>query len=164
MEKLQSDSGATIQIEMGSLQAPGSMVLLTRLSRLVYRRANEAVLGMSLKEYMALCSLRDQQNVTQQALCESIHLDPNNCVLLLNALEAAGLAERRRDPADRRRHIVVLTPDGRQALVHADRALETVEDDVLGMLSRDERATLHDLLLRAAEAGSEREVTASVDR
>jgi DNA-binding MarR family transcriptional regulator len=140
------------------------MVLLTRLSRLVYRRANEAVLGMSLKEYMALCSLRDQQNVTQQALCESIHLDPNNCVLLLNALEAAGLAERRRDPADRRRHIVVLTPSGRQALVHADRALETVEDDVLGTLSQDERATLHDLLLRAAEADAEREATAPAAR
>jgi DNA-binding MarR family transcriptional regulator len=149
---------------MGSLQVPGSMVLLTRLSRLVYRRANEAVLGMSLKEYMALCSLRDQQNVTQQALCESIHLDPNNCVLLLNSLEAAGLAERRRDPADRRRHIVVLTPAGRHALVHADGALETVEDDVLGMLSRGERATLHDLLLRAAEAESEREAAAAVDR
>ena len=164
MEKLQSARGATIPVEMGSLQAPGSMVLLTRLSRLVYRRANEAVLGMSLKEYMALCSLRDQQNVTQQALCESIHLDPNNCVLLLNSLEAAGLAERRRDPADRRRHIVVLTPDGRQALVHADRALETVEDDVLGMLSRDERATLHGLLLRAAEAESEPEAAAPAGR
>ena len=164
MRELQSTRDATIQSEMGSLQVPGSMVLLTRLSRLVYRRANEAVLGMSLKEYMALCSLRDQQNVTQQALCESIHLDPNNCVLLLNALEAAGLAERRRDPADRRRHIVVLTPAGRQALVRADRALESVEDDVLGMLSRDERATLHELLLRAAEADFEREATAPVGR
>jgi DNA-binding MarR family transcriptional regulator len=140
------------------------MVLLTRLSRLVYRRANEAVLGMSLKEYMALCSLRDQQNVTQQALCESIHLDPNNCVLLLNSLESANLAERRRDPADRRRHIVVLTPDGRRALEHADRALETVEDEVLRVLSRDERSTLHDLLLRAAVAESEREAAASFDR
>jgi DNA-binding MarR family transcriptional regulator len=143
---------------MGSLPAPGSMVLLTRLSRLVYRRANEAVLGMSLKEYMALCSLRDQPSVTQQALCESIHLDPNNCVLLLNALEAAGLAERRRDPADRRRHIVVLTPAGRLALERGDRALETVEDEVLDALNRDERAMLHDLLLRAAEADSEQGV------
>ena len=131
---------------------PGSMVLLTRLSRLVYRRANEAVLGMSLKEYMALINLRDQPNVTQQALGDSLHLDANNCVLLLNHLEASHLAERRRDRTDRRRHIVELTPAGRLAVEQADRALESVEDEVLGALSADERATLHGLLLRALES------------
>ncbi len=136
--------------------APGSMVLVTRLSRVVYRRASEAVLGMSLKEYMALINLRDQTNVTQQALGDALHLDANNCVLLLNALEAGHLAERRRDQADRRRHIVELTPAGREAVERGDRALESVEDEVLGALNADERATLHRLLLRAlaAESGS----------
>jgi DNA-binding MarR family transcriptional regulator len=127
------------------------MVLLTRLSRVVYRRAKESVLGMSLKEYMALSNLRDQKSVTQQALGDALHLDPNNCVLLLNELEGARLAERRRDPSDRRRHIVALTPAGRQALVRAERALESVEDEVLSALSRDERATLHSLLAQALE-------------
>jgi DNA-binding MarR family transcriptional regulator len=109
---------------------------------------------MSLKDYLALTSLREQPNISQQAFCEAVHLDPNNCVLLLNALEAAGLVERRRDQADRRRHIVVLTPRGRQALEQADRALESVEDEVLDALSRNERATLHDLLLRAARGAA----------
>jgi DNA-binding MarR family transcriptional regulator len=130
------------------------MVLLTRLSKAVYRYATDEVLGMSLKEYVALATLRDHDRVTQQMLCESIHLDPNNCVLLLNALEASGLAERRRDPADRRRHHVEITQVGRQALVKAERALESVEDQVLAGLSEDERQTLHDLLLRAADASS----------
>lgn len=124
------------------------MVLVTKLSRLVYRSATDDVLGMSLKEYSALCGLREQQSLTQQAFCESVHLDPNNCVLLLNALESAGLLERRRDPTDRRRHIVVLTPKGQQRLKQADHALESVEDEVLGALSPDERATLHHLLLK----------------
>jgi DNA-binding MarR family transcriptional regulator len=128
------------------------MVLLTRLSRLVYRRASEARLGMSLKEYMALTNLREQQHVTQQALGDALHLDPNNCVLLLNALEDGHLAQRKRDPADRRRHIVELTPAGREALDRADRALENVEDEVLGSLSAEERAMLHRLLLRATES------------
>jgi hypothetical protein len=39
-----------------------------------------------------------------------------------------------------------------------------VEDDVLAVLSRDERATLHDLLLRAAEADAEREAAAPAAR
>ena len=58
--------------------APRSMVLLTRLSRVVYRRATDAILGMSLKEYSALSLLREQPNVSQQSFCEAVHLDPNN--------------------------------------------------------------------------------------
>jgi DNA-binding MarR family transcriptional regulator len=73
-------------------------------------------------------------------------------VLLLNELEAAGLAERRRDAHDRRRHIVTISPAVRQALERADRALESVEDEVLGALSAEERATLRRLLARALES------------
>src|ERR1700682_5756969 len=143
MNPVQSAADATMAQSMESAtSAPGSMVLLTRLSRVVYRRASEAALGMTLKEYMALINLRDQTNVTQQALGDALHLDANNCVLLLNVLEAGHLAERRRDPTDRRRHFVELTPAGRLAVERADRALESVEDDVLGALSTAERATL----------------------
>ena len=151
MPTLQSADGATISPDMAPTPAPGSMVLLTRLARVVYRRAKESVLGMSLKEYMALSSLCDRKNVPQQVLCDALHLDPNNCVLLLNGLESSGLIERRREPADRRRHIVVLTPAGRLALERAERALEGVEDEVLCALSPEERATLHRLLLRAVD-------------
>jgi MarR family transcriptional regulator, temperature-dependent positive regulator of motility len=147
MSYAQSTDGATLSSEM---PAPGPMVLLTRLSRLVYRRATDDILGMSMKQYVALCQLREQVTVSQQAFCEALHLDPNNCVLLLNTLESDDLLERRRDPTDRRRHIVVLTRKGQQALERADHALESVEDDVLGALSKEERATLHRLLLRAA--------------
>jgi DNA-binding MarR family transcriptional regulator len=127
------------------------MVLLTRLSRVVYRRATEAVLGMRLKEYTSLIYLREHDGLTQQALAEALHMDANTCVLLLNELEAAGLAERRRDPMDRRRHTVVLNPAGVRALERADRALESVEDEVLGALTAEERATLRRLLGRALE-------------
>lgn len=142
----------TIEPDMPSASAPGAMVLVIRLSRLIYRRATEDVLGMTLKEYTALSNLRDQHQVTQQALGDWLHLDANNCVLLLNALENGGLAERRRDSADRRRHIVVITDAGRAALERADRALESVEHDVLAVLTPAERATLRDLLLRAVES------------
>jgi DNA-binding MarR family transcriptional regulator len=133
---------------MSATPSPGSIVLLTRLSRLVYKRATEDVLGMRLKEYMTLSNLRDGP-VAQQDLCASMHLDPNNCVLLLNDLEAAGHVERRRDPADRRRHIVEITPGGRKALVRVEHAMESLEDQVLGALSPEERGMLRELLGRA---------------
>ena len=127
------------------------MVLLTRLSRVVYRRATEESLGMRLKQYIALNYLRDQGDTPQQELGEALHLDANNLVLLLNDLEDEGFVERRRDQSDRRRHIVEITAAGRKALEHAERALESVEDDVLGALSTEERATLRRLLTRALE-------------
>jgi DNA-binding MarR family transcriptional regulator len=126
----------------------GTMVALTRLSRAVYRSATEDILGMKMKSYATLSALRNGP-VSQQQLCISMHLDPNNCVLLLNDMEAAGHVRRTRDPADRRRHIVELTDEGRIALARSDAALNTVEDQVLGPLSPEERATLRVLLGRA---------------
>lgn len=128
--------------------SPGSLVLLTRLSRLVYRRATEDVLGMRLKQFVALNYLHHMPGVGQRQLGDLLMLDANNCVLLLNDIEAAGWAERRRDPDDRRRHIVEITDSGREALFRAEIALDGLEDEVLGALSPDERDTLRELLGR----------------
>jgi len=149
---VQSDGGGTLPGTMQPATAPGVTLLLTRLSRAVYRRATEARLGMSLKAYMALSNLRDHDHVSQQALGDALHLDPNNCVLLLNMLENSDLVVRRRDRHDRRRHIVELTPAGRLALERADGAIERIEAEVLAPLDPEERATLSRLLLRAVES------------
>jgi DNA-binding MarR family transcriptional regulator len=133
-------------------RSKGSMNLLTRLSRVVYRRATEDVLGVRLKQFIALDYLREQGGTSQQLLGQALLLDPNNCVILLNDLEDAGYVERRRDPTDRRRHIVEMTPAGERALAHAEEKLETVEDGVLGNLTASERATLHKLLVKALES------------
>lgn len=134
-----TDAGAT----------PGTIVLLTRLSRLVYRRSTSTLLGMSLKQFVTLNHLADEHGSSQQALGEWLGLDANNLVLLLNDLEAEGHVIRRRDPADRRRHIVEITPVGRKALASAEAAMETVEDDVLAGLDASERTSLARLLARA---------------
>ena len=139
---------------METTHTTGSIVLLTRLARLVYRRSTEDLLGIRLKELAALAYLRDHEAASQQALMQAFCLDANSCVLLLNELEDAGFAERRRDPTDRRRTSVALTPAGRQALERAERAQESIEDDVLAALGPAERAALRDLLSRALEGPS----------
>jgi DNA-binding MarR family transcriptional regulator len=139
---------------MGTVHAPGAMVLLTRLAKVVYRRSDEDRLGMRLRWYVALSFLNDHDGASQQALGEALCIDANNLVLLLNELEAAEYAERRRDPLDRRRHLVHITAAGRRALDRAERAQERVEDDVLSALGPDERATLRDLLARALDGAS----------
>jgi MarR family transcriptional regulator, temperature-dependent positive regulator of motility len=133
---------------MSATSRPGPIVLLTRLSRAVFRAADEEALGMKYKAYAGLTLLRDGAHA-QKDMCAAMHLDPNNCVLLLNEMEAAGHVRRVRDPQDRRRHIVELTPAGKKALLHAERAMEDLEEEVIGALSADERAQLRDLLDRA---------------
>jgi DNA-binding MarR family transcriptional regulator len=139
---------------MNPATANGSIGLLTQLSRVVYKRATEDVIGMRLKQLIALDHLRDNESCLQQGLGQTLMLDPNNCVLLLNDLDERGYVERRRDPQDRRRHIVEITPTGLAALDEAERKLETLEDKVLANLDQGERAMLHDLLAKAM-AGQE---------
>jgi DNA-binding MarR family transcriptional regulator len=139
---------------MGVVHAPGAMVLLTRLAKVVYRRSGEELLGMRLRQFVALSFLSERDGVSQQALAETLSIDANNVVLLLNELEAAGHVERRRDPHDRRRHLVHVTAAGRRAIERAERGQESVEDEVLAALTPTERATLRDLLARAlSDAG-----------
>lgn len=130
--------------------ATGSVGLLTKLSKVVFRRATEETIGLKLKQLMALQQLRDQKGTClQQGLAEMLMLDANNCVLLLNELDDAGYVERRRDPEDRRRHIVEITAAGEETLAEGERRLEDLEDEVLSKLTADERRRFHDLLAKA---------------
>jgi DNA-binding MarR family transcriptional regulator len=135
---------------MSNVQTSGPTVLLTRLAWAAFRRLTPELLGIKLKEYFALRQLRDEGRMTQSSLCSAMNVDANYMVLMLNELESAGYVERRRDPADRRRHIVELTTADHEAIARAERAMDDLEDDVLGPLSTEERATLRDLLDRAA--------------
>jgi DNA-binding MarR family transcriptional regulator len=125
--------------------------LLDHLAR-VARRSGEATLepgGLRPRHLIALRLLSEQGPASQQGLADSLSLDPSNVVGLLNELEERGLITRRRDPADRRCHIVELSPRGGEELCLAYGRLRLLEDDLFSALSAEERATLYDLLVRA---------------
>ena len=127
--------------------------LLDHLAR-VGRRAAEASMapgGLRPRHLIALKLLSEHGPASQQGLAEALSLDPSNVVGLLNELEERGLIVRRRDPADRRRHIVELSAAGAGELCLAQARLSRVEDDLLAVLSAAERATLYRLLARAVD-------------
>lgn len=136
---------------MSTNATPGVTVLVTQLSRLIYRRTSEELLGMRVKEFASLALLREHSPITQQELGDVLCVDANNLVLLLNELESREFALRRRDPSDRRRHLVEITDEGVRALDAAEKGIESVEDDVLAPLSRTERTELHQLLAKALD-------------
>ena len=107
---------------------------------------------MRIKPYVVLGYIRDHEGVSQQELETAMYMDANGVVLLLNELEAARHLVRRRDPQDRRRHIVEITDSGRRALERADRAREGLEDEILAALSAEDRQTLRRLVERVIES------------
>jgi DNA-binding MarR family transcriptional regulator len=130
----------------------GFVSLLTQIYKALNRRTGEELLGMRFKPYMTLGYVRDHPGATQQELESALFMDANSVVLILNELEAARFSIRRRDPNDRRRHIVEITESGRKALDRADKAREGLEDEILVDLSVDERSTLRRLLEKVLES------------
>ncbi|HEY1635592.1 MAG TPA: hypothetical protein VGF64_12600, partial [Acidimicrobiales bacterium] len=72
---------------------------------------------------------------------------------VIDDCEAAGLLERRRDPADRRRYAIHLTDKGRSLRARAQQTAAALREEMFAELDEAERRTLHDLLLRLASAG-----------
>src|SRR5438132_9675968 len=111
--------------------------LIEHLAR-VGRRASDITLepgGLRPRHLIALKLLSERGPASQQALADSLSLDPSNVVGLLNELEERKLITRRRDAADRRRHIVELSPRGQKELCDAYDRLRRIDDDLLSPLS-----------------------------
>ena len=130
-----------------------SSVLVSQLARGMRRRVEQAVepLGLRPRELHALQHLRERGPSAQQTLVELLGIDATNLVAILNSLEDAGLIERRRDRADRRRAIIELSSQGEQLLADLDRALRQIDDEVFATLTSSERETLNALLAQAVE-------------
>jgi DNA-binding MarR family transcriptional regulator len=128
-----------------------SAPLLVHLARRMQTDADAELVssGLRARHVIALTLLRDHGEQNQSDLAATLGLDPTNVVALLNELEADDLIERRRSPADRRRHTVSLTVAGLSRLTEAEHLLADVERRVLSSLSADEQATFYKLLARA---------------
>lgn len=125
--------------------------LFFRLWRASHTRTAEALGSIDLTPalFALLNVLGAREGTIQQQLSSEMGIDPSAMVKLINELESAGLAERRRRPGDRRAWEVAITPKGRRALERARRSVMQVEDEVLGGLTDADRRQLLTLLRRA---------------
>src|SRR4051812_13660473 len=121
---------------------------MIKLGRITLHRFTEALepYGIRPRHVAALIELRDDGELTQQSLCGQLHLDPTNLVAILNELEMRGYAKRRRDPEDRRRHLVEVTKKGIAVIEKVSEVMDGVEDELLRGLDPSERERLEGLL------------------
>jgi len=110
-------------------------------------------LGLRPKHYAVLSVLTEEGPRSQQALGEALNIDASTMVALIDDLERDGLAERRRNPDDRRAYAIHSTDAGRSVHKRARRAVKAMDDELLAPLDDLERAQLHDLLVRVAADG-----------
>jgi MarR family transcriptional regulator for hemolysin len=87
---------------------------LTRVSRTISRAFDDALAeaGGSLPVWLVLISLKSGQLASQRELADAVGVQGATLSHHLNAMESAGLVTRRRDPSNRRLHLVELTPKG----------------------------------------------------
>jgi DNA-binding MarR family transcriptional regulator len=126
--------------------------LLKRLGFAAKEQAMEAYDGTGLSPYhhAILVLLDEGSRETQGAIADALGYDRGQLVGMLDELEDRGLVERRRDPSDRRRHLVRMTEEGTRALARLRELSARLEDDLFAPLSAEEREQLHALLLRLA--------------
>ena len=126
-----------------------SRLLLALLGQEAMRRLGAAHTPHNLKprQFQILGLLHDHGGLPQRGLVQTLGVDPSILVTLLNPLEADGLVARERDPDDRRRHLVTLTPAGERQLADASAAQKQAEDELFASLDDEQREQLRALLI-----------------
>jgi MarR family transcriptional regulator, transcriptional regulator for hemolysin len=92
-----------------------------------------------------------QQERTQTELAELCNLDKTTMVVTLDALESAGLAERRLSSTDRRARIIAVTRAGADLVARAESVITEIYREVLDSLPSDERKAFVAALTRLAQ-------------
>ncbi|HSA52940.1 MAG TPA: MarR family transcriptional regulator [Yinghuangia sp.] len=131
---------------------------LVKVGELLLSLAEETLgrLGLKAKHVHVMETLLAYDGLSQQDVSRTLGIDPNVLVGVIDELEDRGFAERRRNPEDRRRHLVHVTDAGREAVEASRRLLGEAEDAFFGVLADEETAVLRtasDKLLTAHRPG-----------
>ena len=123
---------------------------LSRAARTVSRAFDDALAGAggSLPVWLVLISLKSQEPDNQRDLARAVGITEATLTHHLNAMEAQSLVTRRRDPANRRVHLVELTGAGEAAFIRLRDAAMAFDQRLRRGFSDDETAGLEGLLGR----------------
>src|SRR5438105_9047137 len=113
-----------------------TLYLLKGLGEAVKARAaaEYLVAGCNPYHHAVLAVLAEGARETQAAIADALGFDRSQLVHILDELEEQELVERQRDPHDRRRHVVTLTPKGKRELARDRTIIKRIETEFLAPL------------------------------
>jgi DNA-binding MarR family transcriptional regulator len=129
-----------------------TLFLIARLGYMIKARVLQKLeeAGFSMYEYSVLATLAEGACEAQATIADLLSLDRSQLVGMLDHLEERGLVERKRDPADRRRHKVSLTAEGKREFAKLRAIVRKVDASILEPLDEETRKSLHKTLLTVA--------------
>jgi DNA-binding MarR family transcriptional regulator len=108
--------------------------------------------GLTVLQYTALTVLERHPNLTSAQLARNSFVTAQTMSDMVTALRAQGLIERFRDPADRRRLVLALTPDGQALLDQFRGQVDALEKEMLAGLTPTQARQLRTSLLSCRTA------------
>lgn len=107
-----------------------------------------APVGLRARHFVVMTLAAADAGLSQQDMSRAMSVDPTTMVELVDALVDAGLATRGRNPNDRRRSTLFLTPKGSATLNEARRIVADAEDQFFDPLTASERRALASMTTR----------------
>lgn len=141
------------------VELPDGHVATGLLLQMAHRAANDRLaavlrpLGMDVRHFGILQFL-SRGGLTQRQLIDLVGVDKSTLVRIIDQLEDQQLAQRTRDPRDRRAFQVTITDRGRDHLAAADTAAAELGEQLFGWLNSQQRRQLHQTLQQIIEQAS----------
>jgi MarR family transcriptional regulator, transcriptional regulator for hemolysin len=125
---------------------------LARAARIISRAFDDALAaaGGSLPVWLVLLNLKARPMASQRELAEAVGIREATLTHHLNAMDARGLITRRRDPANRRLHVVELSEAGEAAFLSLRDAAAAFDRRLRRGITGQEIAGLEGVLDRLA--------------
>jgi DNA-binding MarR family transcriptional regulator len=128
----------------------GAMVSIINRGKFIFLNERLIPLGLSAGQFPVLMLLYKEQNITQDTLVRHYHLDKGTIARAVKKLEAAGYLRRIVDPTNRRAVRLFLTEKGERVIPRLQEIHSEWDERVFCGLSRNEKDTTRDLMLRIA--------------
>ncbi|GAA0953737.1 MarR family winged helix-turn-helix transcriptional regulator [Virgisporangium aurantiacum] len=128
-------SPSRVEPDLSYLFDRAGHVLRTRMA------AALAEIGLTARMHCVLVHALEEER-TQAQLAEIGDMDKTTMVVTVDALEKAGLAERRPSTHDRRARIIAVTDEGARVAHRSQEIVDAVHRDTLAALPGQDRQTL----------------------
>lgn len=137
------------------LQSDATLLYAIKQVELASRRHLDGLLrpaGITSLQYTALTVLERREGLSSAELARNSFVTAQTMAEMVAALERRGLVSRERDPANRRRLNLSLTPAAHELLAEQRDRVERIEETMVAPLTARQRRDLREMLHRCRNA------------